>query len=549
MVHSHSEPVKTETVFANLLFRGVVAAVCAWVLLLPVFPTQDGPVHRYYVHVLGSLLQHQSTYSAYQIRHPLPPYLTHYGSLLVLYHLFAYDLAEKVFACLVLVCVASGLRFSAVQVGPRGRWMACLCTPLLLAWPMMMGFLNFTLATGFLLFCTGFWQRIPHRGSPAFAGFLVALAILTVTHPIPLLLLILFCGFDFFLSFFFRVRTETASTWLRDHRLQAVAFACTCLALAFPALAVDSSKTGGTLSHFGFFAPFLKTSLLLSGVSPYNSRSHDIWINAYRLTLYALFAGCMWVGGATAIRALRNRTPSFGTTAFLAVFLTMIALPFVPNGVNGSGFFATRLIFVLWLGALLAASSGAAPNAEGRRLFAFGAVFCCLISLLPAQKFIRPVAVEQHLAELQHIPIGVPGTVLLGKNQQEWVRFHKELAFDPYEWAGILPFVRENSVVLDSPWMDQKILPIQAAPGGPELVSDVATTFTLNPGEIDAPLVPGRSLPGRSEAAMVRASSFVILSGTPAQTAKGLATQLSPSEAAKYQCGPAKEWYLLCTSK
>ncbi len=549
MFSSGHAQAKNDTFIANLLFWGILAAVCAWVLLLPVFPTQDGPMHRYYVHVIGSLLAHQGTYSVYEIRHPFPPYLTQYGTLLVLFHLFSYDLAEKLFTCLVLVCVAGGLKFSARQVGPRGRWIACLCAPVLLAWPLMMGFFNFTLAVGLMLVCTGSWQRLPRSGGRAFAGFMVAMAILTVTHPIPLLLLILFCGFDLLLSFFFRLRTESASNWLRNRRFQAIALASSCVAAVFPALAVDSTQTGTTLAHFRFSEPFLKTSLLLTGVSPYNTRSHDLWINVYRLALYALFVGCMWAGGRAAIRSLRRREPDFGTTAFFATALAAIALPFLPEGVNGSHYFTTRLIFVLWLGAFLAASAGAEPQGKSRRLFVLAAVLCCAVTLVPAQIFIRPAGWELRQAELQPIPPGVPGLVLLGYHQQEWVRFHKQLAFDPFQWAIILPFVREDDVALDTPWIDQKILPIEAVPGGPELVSDVANTLALEPGDVDAPLVPGRSLPGRAEAAMVRASSFILFSGTPAQVAQGLATQLSPSEAAKYRCAPARDWYLLCTSK
>ena len=533
----------------HLLFWGTLAAVCIWVLLLPIFPTQDGPMHRYYVHVLDSLLKHQSTYNMYEIRHPLPPYLTHYGLLLILSHLFPYDLAEKVFACLVIVCLALGLKLSAQEAGPRGPWIAALCTPVLLGWPLMMGFFNFTLAIALVLFCLAFWQRIPRRGGRAFAAFFVTLAILTFTHPIPLLLLILICAADLAFSLGFRPPQQSVSAYFRLHRLEVVALACCCVAAGFPALAIDKTRTGSTLQHFGFHLPFLKTALLLTGISPYNSRAHSLWINAYRLALYLLYAGCMWTAGRSAWRALRERRPTLATTLFFAAAALTLAVSFLPDIVNGSGYVATRLVFVLWPAALIAAAAAPAPATERRALFAAASVYCCLATLAAAQVFIRPVSLEQRRAELQPLPHGVPGSLLLGNYEDNWARFNRQLAFDPFKWGGVLAFVHANDVVLDSPWIDQKITPIEAVPGGPELVSDIATTQTLKPGARDYPLVYGRSLPGRAEAAIVRDSSFVLFAATPTLLAQGLSTQLSPSEAAKYHCGPIKEWYMVCTSK
>ena len=533
----------------NLWFALILASLCAWVFSLPVFPTQDGPMHRYYVHVLDSLLHHQATYSVYRIRHPFPPYLTQYGSLLVLYHLFSYDFAEKLFTCLVLVCLALGLRFAAEGVGPTGRWLSLLFPPILFSWPLFMGFYNYMLGIGLFLLCMGFWQRLPiARGWAHLLGFVFFVAVLAVTHPVPMLLLIAFSGFDLLLSVFFRSSTSPFSAWFRQYRLQVAAFMLTLLAASYPMLAVDGSKTQHTLSLIRFNRPFFTTTLLLTGISPYNSRALDPWINGYRLCLYAIFASGMWFGGKAALRALRKRQPDLGTTAFLGAVLLALAVSFLPNDVNGSWYFSTRLVFVLWVGAILAASASPLPPVSRRPWLILAGVVCCAFTLAPAQKFIRPGALALQAAEKIQIPQGVPGALLIGVDPNtEQLRLRDQLAFNPYQWGGVLPFVREDVVALDTPWLDQKISPLEAVPASPELITDIADA-RVRTDSPDSPAVHGRCLPAWGEARIVRDASFMVLMARPEELAQGLARQLTPDEQAKYSCERPQSRYMVCTS-
>ena len=506
-------------------------------------------MHRYYIHVLDSLLQGQRTYSVYEIRHPFPPYLTHYGILLLLFHMLPYDWAEKVFACLIVLLFALGLRFSAKQIGPAGGCASLFCAPLLLGWPLMMGFFNFTLGVGLLLLLTAVWQRLGRDSGRALLVWAVLLGILTFTHPVPLLLLILICGFDLALSFLWRARDSAAHSFFRQHRIACAALALAVAAAAFPALAIDPSKTSSTLGGFGFHSEFTRTALLLTGVSPYNTRSTSVFINLYRVCLYAILAISLLLGARASLRAFRLRRAGFGVTVFLATVALLVALPFIPYTVNGSDYFSTRLVFLLWPGALLAASAAPLPGPLRQRWLAVAALGCCILALVPAQIFIRPAGRQLRVAEEQPLPPGVPGSLLLSDKQDSYIRFHNQTAFDPYKWGAILPFVRANDVALDSPWIDQTITPIRAVPGGPELVDDISQTFLRHPPNPEAALVPGRSLPGNREARIVRDSAFMILMAPPDELSQGLATQLSPSEAAKYRCRPAETWYILCTTK
>jgi hypothetical protein len=529
---------------SSVIFAVLLGAMCIWILSLPLFPSQDGPMHRYYVHVLDSLLRHNGLYTDYQIRHPIPPYAMHYVALLGLSHFCSYDLAEKLLVCLIVLCLGYGLRFSGRQIGPSGEWATLLCTSLLLAWPLMAGMFNFVLGIGLALLATGCWQRIPGYGVRSLAVFTAVLFVLTYTHPIPLLLLIAVCGLDLVLSFSFNTRPRgSADLWLREHRWQLTGFLFTLAAATVPLLDRDASQTHSTLSQFGLHLRLLGAHLLLYGFSPYNSRSYSFWINAYRLCVYVIFAGCMWAGGQATIEMFRRKRLNFGATCFLSALLLTLALPFLPNNVNGSSHFADRLVFVLWPVAILAASAAPLPSLR-RQVAVAGAGFVgCVCTLMAAQIYMRPTAYELRKMELEPLPRDAYGTIIPGYMQNQYVRYYDQLVFDPFKWAPALAFVHQNDIVLNSPFIGQKIAPLQAAPHSPLLNTEKDTEASSN---TDLGAVPGPSLPDEQEAQVVRKSSFIVYVATPKELAQGLSERLSSMDAAKYQCGPGHTWYVVC---
>ena len=83
----------------------IVVVYIAWLLSLPAWPSQDGPVHLYYTHVLGALLSHQPTpYTHfYTIKHLLPPYALYYYALLVLSKAVSLLMADRLIVCAYVV--------------------------------------------------------------------------------------------------------------------------------------------------------------------------------------------------------------------------------------------------------------------------------------------------------------------------------------------------------------------------------------------------------------------------------------------------------------
>ncbi len=84
--------------------------------------------------------------------------------MVLLSRLMDIDLADKLFVCLIAVCTAVGIRWSCVSLGPGGKWASLFVFPLLLHWPLMMGFMNYSLGLGLLFVIYGCWLRATRDG-------------------------------------------------------------------------------------------------------------------------------------------------------------------------------------------------------------------------------------------------------------------------------------------------------------------------------------------------------------------------------------------------
>lgn len=526
-----------------LLFAVIVGLYCLWILSLPVFPTQDGPMHRYYVHVLGKLLGHQSGYGMYAIRHPVPPYLTHYAALLALSRVVPYDWAEKLLTCGIVLAFAYGFRFCATALGRLGGPASLCLAPLLLPWALMMGFFNYTLGVALLLWAAGAWARAAAGKPRWWAVYAAFTVVLTFTHPVPLLILICLGLVDILLGL---VRAPMIEAPSAIHRIAARAGAAGFASLALLFVLANAGKgPPAAPPDIGFHPHFLSTAALLTGVSPYYTRSVSPLINGYRLSLYLLLGASLVLGARRFRAAWQARALGLGDSFFAAAVVLALVLPFAPDYVNNSGYFATRMVVLVWVGALAAASAYVPRRPAAARIIVSAALASAVVSLLTAEVYIRPVAREVSRVEQQALPEGRNGLLLLGPALDEQTRRKTELAPDDFTWAGVLPFLPHEDVALDSPWIDQTITPVAPVPGSPLLVDDIRLTAFS---KINGPSAPGRSLPARKEKAIVAASDFIIYAGAPGDLASGLSSQLDRQEASEFRCS-AHGWYLVCVRK
>lgn len=500
-------------------------------------------MHKYYVHAIASLMAGSQDYSVYHIRHPLPPYAIHYALLLALTRFVSYDLAEKLFVCLIFLCTAYGFRYCARSLGPSGGALSLCMTPLLLHWSLAMGFLNYSLAVGLFFLAAGLWLRASDGRPGLWPAYIAAVAILTLTHPVPLLLLIAFCALDTAI----RLWQEDGGGRLRRRGWQFMGLAAACLAFLYPLASADRSRSVSNLAGAGLHKDALLSSLALAGVSPFDTRSMNPLIDLYRLGLYILLGGSLALAAAGFGRRWRARRLRPGDSLLLGSVALLLAIPFLPPSMNGSDYFAPRLMIFGWLGAMAAAAAYREPGRSSLRPLRFTPLFATImvaLTLLPAERFFRPVARQLAELEAQPLPPHAEGLALLGEGMLRSVRRQHQLGFNPYLWSGALPLLRSGDVMLNSPWLDLTIMPVQAARHGDLLVESMASpeeAERLINGNVDVP-----ALPAAIRSKLLAATRVIVFVATPEETAEGLAPLTGASRAALYACS-SHDWYLVCT--
>jgi len=179
-------------------FIALLLLYCGWVFSLPIFLTQDDPMHLYYVNVIHHLLSGKSIFNDfYSIRNPLPPYTIQYLCLLGLTQIFNPVIAEKCMICIILISTAFGFRFLATSIGKNGKLMSLWIFPLALGWPLFMGFHNFCLSLSFTLWALGVWFRAMNTARLFYRiVFVFTVAFVTFTHPVPLVFLLAVISLD-----------------------------------------------------------------------------------------------------------------------------------------------------------------------------------------------------------------------------------------------------------------------------------------------------------------------------------------------------------------
>ena len=340
MVSGQSEE-KTAGYLAPFLI--LLALYCAWIFTLPLFPSLDGSLHLYYASVLGSLLSGSKEFASYYfIRHILPPYALHYYFLIAVTHFFGYVMADKLLVCLIFITTAFGFRYLARFLGPSGDLLSLFIIPLLLNWPLGMGFYNYCLAIGMALWALGFWYRaVERRSHRLWLAFLAVVILMTLTHPVPLLFIYVMVGADVFCRFTGDLKSAGLSaahfkigvkrSWL-DLQYMAGAWATIGYILLFVG---KHRVVSNILQSYDRKAALVKLAKL-STLAMF-SGSHPAVI-AYRLSLYAILLLALVLASSAAGRFHWAYTPA---TAFLVGSLILtIAVPILPPVINGANYFS-----------------------------------------------------------------------------------------------------------------------------------------------------------------------------------------------------------------
>ena len=378
-----------------------LAAVLAYILWLPVFPSGDGPAHLYFASVLASLVEKQPGYSSfYAVRHLVAPYALHYLALIGLEQFVTAAVAEKIFVACIVANSALGFRFLArCLAGTSGAAIANASVislwviPLAITWSLGAGFFNFCFAVGTMFWALGLYTLLP--SASALAALVLTLVLLVFSHPVPLMVLIVFLAGDLALLL---LATRAVP------KLKAAAFTLACVAMLGPLSIADKGHTGASA-----ILPDVQPhwDVLLAIVTGQNlgliSGTQALQIAA-QAGLVLIVPGAVWL----VARRLRWRALTPADRLMLIATTFLFGTWFFPRSLNGSFYFPQRMWDIAWP-VILATAAGASMTARLRARLAIGAIVLTAVTWAVTVPVLTPVARKQALLAAAPLPEGQAG--------------------------------------------------------------------------------------------------------------------------------------------
>lgn len=444
---------------AAIVFAVLLAAACAWILHLPVFPSQDGPAHVFYARVTRDLLLGGHTYGqSFRIAHLFPPYSVHAYILMGMLRFFSGEMAEKLLACLSLIVCGVGLFYFARQLG-KSQVVSALAIPFLLNRYLFLGFYGYIMSVGFALAAMGIWLR-PDRGKLSRrAAFLLLTALTLFSHPVPYLLLIGFCWLELAAGWW-NVRRAAPESGDVVPQASRGDLATLVTGSALTLYIAHYAHSGG-LYQYEWLANWDIKLLRIVNVF----RTGDVLplrVPAYTLVLGAV----LLVATVVALAQSRRDSKSGAFTRVQMVvgfaLLILLALPFLPRTMNGSGFFVER--FDIWPPFLFIAAATSIQLSRIQKLVsAIVASFALLVALFFLNSYLGPIARALD-------PSALPAKSLAGEHLL-WItqsRIPSDLTYDPYILSTVRLVDRGGAMLVNGPWLDLQIMML--ADNGPHAV-------------------------------------------------------------------------------
>lgn len=467
----------------------VALSYLVWILSMPAWPSQDGPVHLFYTHVLGTLLAHSDSLYArfFSIKHLLPPYALYYYLLLALSRIVPLLLADRLVICAYLILFLTGFHALARAIVPTGSngpaRATLLATLLVLNWPLGMGFVNYCLSLALALWALALWFRFTgSNGLVSRIAFVALVVAVTLSHPVPLLIVL-------------GVATlELVTRRLRkpDGRATHTRIDVLTLALAaLPLLYVKSFTAAHPLAQRTPEQGSLLHRTLAHAISYAQGKSLGLVFGphpavlVYRLCLLLTLLLALGFGATQFLRNRRAHRFSTPDLFFLASLFLACVLPWLPSDISGAYFFPERLVILIWLFALLAAAGWAptpspSPTHRARALTPALLVFAVVANaalLFAANRALRPFAAQT--IALQRNPLIHAGDLVLTLESEKLTPVARIVpAWNPRYWISVHSIRTNNAILANCPWLDSSIIPLAAEPALPaiHLTPDLANS-------------------------------------------------------------------------
>ena len=547
----NSNPAPTRRLTPELLaIILIVVAYVAWLLSMPAWPSQDGPVHLYYTRVLGALMSHSnSAYVRYfAIKHVLPPYALYYYGLLALSTIFRPLLADRLIVCVYVISFVFGFRYLARALGPSADTATLLATALILNWPLGMGFVNFCLSLSFAFWAIGLWMRFADRVHGAEGidlrrrvEFVLLAIVIMLTHPVPLSLVVIVC---LVLLTIDRFRKERPAAFGRD----VVTLAVASLTLVYVKLFATSHPLEQIEPTQGSFLVELANRVLR-----YAREDGVVLVFGHSLTVYVYRVGIgvlLILPIVLGIRQrLRNRAARLWTkadTMLVLGLLLLVLLPLIPPQINGLFYFADRMPLLVWITLLSAASGVVALAAQRQSVRALVIAFAILTNaalLFASETILRPIA--RSIAAVESTPVTLSGQLgFIMEDPRPPASVVNGPSWNPYYWASIHVLRHNDAILANAPWMNETILPVGATEALPE--RSIPALRTPQPTHVYGALA---SSPQDLRATLNTVGFFVVTqAGRQGDGSAGQAlVATDPAARTEWTCQvPMPGWYSLC---
>jgi hypothetical protein len=429
-----------------------------FILWLPAFPDGDGALHTYYAQIFHELASGAPTvYSHYYaLRHLVQPYCLHYFVLIFFEQWCSPLKAEELFVSVILITTALGFRFMARRLGQHASLVSLFIVPMLLDWTLGAGFLNYCFAAGISFWCVGFWNMLrPGRSVLPLLGFVAMLLLLVLSHPMPLMILILLLGSDLALLLW-GGRANLRYT-LATLRWRVAALALSLLALLIPTSMAESSKVTSVWRDF-----FPHRSVLMHFIE---ARSLGYFAGSMPLALlYSM--GLLLLIPATILLLQRDfrmhwrtRTLTAADRQLLIMSLFLLLTITLPRTVAGGSSFSERMWDTVWPLVFVTASAATLTSAQKRMLTIAGGLLIVLTGCLAVP---RVYAFSLKHDALAHAVLPRDRQGLLIEPFSTTLGRPRSASYPIFFWSGMRAFTASHSVLFNSPWLDEKQIPVRS---------------------------------------------------------------------------------------
>lgn len=415
----------------------LVLTVSAWavVLLCRIFPAQDGPIHLYYAEVTRNLLLGTGPYGDwYVIGHHFPPYALQVYVLMAFNSLFDPLVSEKLLVCLYLTLFLFGFRYLVQSVNPDDELAPLAGAPFAFSLFLYAGSYNYVLGLAIDLWAAGFWMR--HANSEFSAKramqFLALIVLLTVTHPIALASLLLFCGLHLVVMF-----ASVRATSMKD-RIGATLRPAAVLAIASLSMLYILrfiTNDSQVKVSAGDARQRILDCVMMWTVSPVRSRPYRYYLLALLVAAGLAALAGLWRSHSGQVKA------ALSPTLFVAGAVSMVLTFLSPARVSGGTNISSRL----WVfGVLMIMAAGAiAPLRQQFRQAAAAALFLSTLA-----SFVVLYRMDVRLNEESRVYLETP--VAPAGSQLYWitdyVKTEEQYSHSPHYWQACYYALRSKAI-------------------------------------------------------------------------------------------------------